>query len=192
MENGNQDIIININEAIDNVKDILQPMVDDSLDDDIEFVIHIFQKEVISRLQLVSKLDKNFYSVLKFLSVSILGHFYGIAEGNPYYEFGEKVQQEIDNLNDEIKFLKIIKHYLKVVKKTKQYDELNNSFVAAIMIQGLWLNRSERIKIAAEVLNCRQKGITYFPNSIELGLVDSSYREFVENTVDVLQKIKKK
>lgn len=178
----NDDLVVFVENNIQDVINLVQPMIDDSLNKDINLVISILKRKIINE-QLSYQGHKCFLNFLKFIIETL-------QYNDDLYELVIKIKNEIDGIENEIRTLKIVKNYLRFAKKTKKYGELINSFMIILMVPILKSNRMMRIKMETEVVWYHQKGLTYIPNYSELDTIDNHYRSFIDEKVNSLEKLR--
>ena len=168
--------------------DIIIANIQSSIDNKNEKEINHYINQIavnIKKLMGSANQDKITYIIIQFLNK--------IVAGSPTMrtEVCEYLHEAINSALDDIKFEKEslleLKNYLTSCKKTKEYNDLPLSFCILICLLSMQNNRTEKLKVDADIWKCGLSGIRYIPK-VQTDSQSSNLRETIETGIKRIKK----
>lgn len=138
----------------------------------------------IKKLMTAANQDKITYIIVQFLNKVIAGTPTVRTEACELLH--NNINSALDDVNFEKQSLIELKKYLINCKKSKEYSKLPLSFGILICLLAMQNNRTEKLKMDADIWKCGISGIRYIPATQPDSQVNK-YRESIEKGIKVLR-----
>lgn len=147
---------------------------------------HINQIAInIKKLMKALNHDKSLYMTVQFLNKIIMGSPTVRKEACELLH--DNINSALEDLNFEKQSLIELKNYLINCKKNREYSNLPLSFGILICLLAMQNNRTEKLKLDADIWKCGISGIRYIP-ATEPDSQVNKYRESIEEGMSLLRK----
>lgn len=139
----------------------------------------------VKKLLKVANHDKVLYMTVQFLNKIIAGTPTVRKEACELLH--NNINSALEDLEFEKQSLIELKKYLINCKKNKEYSNLPLSFGILICLLAMQNNRTEKLKLDADIWKCGISGIRYIP-ATETNSQVNKYRESIEDGISLLRK----
>lgn len=185
MKNHSQEEIKKIDE-IDKVEMIISD-IQSAIENKNECDINNYINQIainIKKLMTAANQDRLTYIIVQFLNKVLAGTPTVRKEACELLH--NNINGALEDVNFEKQSLIELKKYLINCKKNKEYSNLPLSFAILICLLAMQNNRTEKLKIDADIWKCGISGIRYIP-VIQPNSEVNKYRETIEEGIKVLR-----